>query len=107
MQKQSIKSNKIGNRECLSLPKETLQVSDKLTSSQKSVDFSQAPVQSSQLIEDKNQATVETLCSETFIQSNFEGALNFKVELENLKLQIMQKLKILFLMKLVHLKIAF
>ena len=93
MQKQSIKSNKIGNRECLSLPKETLQVSDKLTSSQKSVDFSQAPVQSSQLIEDKSQATVETLCSETFIQSNFEGALNFKVELENLKLQIIAEIK--------------
>ena len=28
VQKQSIKKNKIGNRECLSLPKETLQVSD-------------------------------------------------------------------------------
>ena len=93
MQKQSIKRNKIGNRECLSLPKETLQVSDKLTSGQKSVDCSQATVQSSQLIEDTSQATVETLCNETFIQSNFEGALNFQVELENLKLQIIAEIK--------------
>ena len=93
VQKQSVKRNKIGNRECLSLPKETLQVSDKLTSGQKSVDCSQATVQSSQLIEDTSQATVETLCSETFIQSNFEGALNFKVELENLKLQIIAEIK--------------
>ena len=53
-----------------------LQVSDKLTTDQKSVDCSQATVQSSQLIEDTCQATVQTLCSETFIQSNFEGALN-------------------------------
>ena len=96
MQKQSVKRNKIGNRECLSLPKETLQVSDKLTSGQKSVDCSQATVQSSQLIEDTSQATVETLCNETFIQSNFEGALNFKVALENLKLQIIAEIKDLF-----------
>ena len=93
MQKQSVKRNKIGNRECLSVPKETLQVSDKLTSGQKSVDCSQATVQSSQLIEDTSQATVEILCSETFIQSNFEGPLNFKVELENLKLQIIAEIK--------------
>ena len=93
VQKQSIKRNKIGNRECFSLPKETLQVSDKLTSAQKSVNCSQATVQSSQLIEDKSQETVETLCYETFIQSNFEGALNFKVELENLKLQIIAEIK--------------
>ena len=93
VQKQSIKRNKIGNRECLSLPKETLQVSDKLTSSQKSVDCSQATVQYSQLIEDTSQATVETLCSEKFIQSNFEGPLNLKVELENLKLQIIAESK--------------
>ena len=79
VQKQSIKRNKIGNRQCLSLPKETLQVSDKLTSAQKSVDCSQATVQSSQLTQDTSQETVETLCNETFIQSNFEGALNFKV----------------------------
>ena len=64
VQKQSFKRNKIGNWECLSLLKETLQVSDKLTSAQKSVDCSQATVQSSQLIEDTSQATVETLCSE-------------------------------------------
>ena len=64
-----------------------------MTSSQKSVDCSQATVQSSQLIEDTSQATVETLCNETFIQSNFEGALNFKVELENLKLQIIAEIK--------------
>ena len=70
-----------------------VQVSDKLTSAQKSVECSQATVQSSQLIEDKNQETVETLCDETFIQSNFEGALNFKVELENLKLQIIAEIK--------------
>ena len=44
VQKQSIKGNKTGNRECLSLPKEALQVSDKLTSGQKSVDCSQATV---------------------------------------------------------------
>ena len=31
--------------------------------------------------------------SETFIQSNFEGALNLKVELENLKLQIIAEIK--------------
>ena len=78
MQKQSIKR---------------LQVSDKLTFDQKSVDWSQATVQSSQLIEDTSQATVETLCSETFIQSNLEGALNIKVELENLKLQIIAEIK--------------
>ena len=40
-----------------------------------------------------HQATLETLCSETFIQSNFEGALNFKVDLENLKLQIIAETK--------------
>ena len=102
VQKQSIKRNKIGNRGRLSLPKETSQVSNKLTSGQKSVDCSQATVQYSQLIEDTSQATVETSCSETFIQSNFEGALNFKVELENLKLQVIAEIKILFLMKLVH-----
>ena len=33
------------------------------------------------VIEDTSQATVEALYSETFIQSNFEGALNLKVEL--------------------------
>ena len=38
-----------------------VQVSDKLTSAQKSVECSQATVQSSQLIEDTNQETVETL----------------------------------------------
>ena len=32
-------------------------------------------------------------CSETFIQSNFEGALTLKVELENLKLQIISEIK--------------
>ena len=93
MQKQSVKRNKIGNRECLSVPKETLQVSDKLTSDQKSVDCSQATVQSSQLIEDTSRATVETLCSETFIQSNSEGTLNINVEVENLKLQIIAEIK--------------
>ena len=84
MQKQSIKRNKIGNRECLSLPKETLQVSDQLISAPKSVDCSQATIQSSQLIEDAIQA---------FIQSNFEDALNFKVEQKNLKLQIIAEIK--------------
>ena len=68
VQKQSIKINKLGNWEYLSVPKETLQVSDKLTSDQKSVDCSQETVQSSQLIEDTSQATVETLCCETFVQ---------------------------------------
>ena len=95
----------------MSLPKETLQVSNELlTSGQKSVDYSQATVESSQLIEDSNQATVETLCSlcsETCALSNFEGDLNFKVELENLKLQIIADIKDLFLMKLVYLKIPF
>ena len=95
VQKQFIKRNKIGNRECFSLPKEILQVSDKLTSGQKSVDYSQATVQSSQLIEDTSQATAETLRSETFIQSNFKGALNLKVELENIKLQIIAEIKYL------------
>ena len=77
----------------MSLPQETLQDSDILTYGQKSVDCIQATVQSSQLIEDTNQATVETLCGETFIQSNFEGALNLKVELESLKLQIIAEIK--------------
>ena len=93
VQKQSVKRNKIGNRECLSLPKKTLQVGDKLTSCQTSVDCSQATVQSSELTVDTSQTTVETLCSEIFIQSNFEGALNLKVELENLKLQIIAEIK--------------
>ena len=95
LQTQFIKRNKISNRECLSLPKETLQVSDKLTSGQKSVDCSQATVQSSQLIEDTSEATVETLYSETFIQSNLDGALNLIVELEKLKLQIIAEIKYL------------
>ena len=57
----------------MSFPKETLQVSDEtLISGQKSVDCSQTTVQSSQLIEDTSQETVEPLCSETFIQSKFE-----------------------------------
>ena len=93
MQKQSIKRNKIGNQECLSLPKETLQVSDELTTGEKSVDCSQATEEHSQLIEDTSQATAETLRSETFIQSNFEGALNLKEELENLKLQTIAEIK--------------
>ena len=53
VQKQCIKRNKIGNRECLSLPKEALQISDKLTSAQKYVDCNQATVQSSKLIDNK------------------------------------------------------
>ena len=62
VQNQSVKRSKIGNRECLSLPKETLQVRRKiLTSGQKSVDSSQTTVESSQLIENSSQATVETL----------------------------------------------
>ena len=94
VQKESVKRNEIGNQECLFLPKETLQVSHKLlTSSQKSVDSSQITVESSQLIEDSSQATVETLCSEIFILSNFDSALNLKVELENLKLQIIAEIK--------------
>ena len=77
----------------MSLPKETLQVSNELlTSGQKSVDSSQTTVESSQLIEDSSQATVKTLFSETFTQSNFEGALNLKVELENLRLQIISEI---------------
>ena len=102
VQKQSVKRNKIGNRECLSLPKETLKVSHELLrSGQKFVDCSQATVESNQLIEDTesgqltedtSQATLETLCSDTFIQSDFEGVLNLKVELENLKLQIIAEI---------------
>ena len=92
----------------MSLPKETLQVSNELlTSGQKSVDYSQTTVESSQLIEKSSQATVDTLCSEKFALSNFEDDLNFKVELENLNYKLLQKLKILFLMKLVYLKIPF
>ena len=91
---ESVKRNKIGNRECLSLPKKTLQVSHELlTSGQKSVFSSQTTVESTQLIEDSSQATVETLCSETFTQSYFEGTLNLKVELEDLKLQIIAEIK--------------
>ena len=94
MQKQSVARNKIGNRECLSLLKETLQVSDKfLASGQRFVDCSQATVQSSPLIEDTSKVTVETLCSETIIQSNFEGALNLKVELEILQSKIITEIK--------------
>ena len=88
------KRNKIGNRECLSLPKETIQVSHELlTSGQKSVDCSQATAESDKLIEDSSQATVETLCNETFNQSNFKGALNLKVKLENLKYKIIAEIK--------------
>ena len=94
VQKQSVKRNKTENRECLSLPEKTLQVSHELlTFGQKSVDSSQTTVESSQLIEDSSQATVETLCSKTFTQSNFQGALNLKVQLENLKLQIIAGIK--------------
>ena len=95
IQKQSIKRKKIGNRECLSeLPKETLQVSREiLTSNQRSVDSSQTNVEPSHLVKDSSQPTVETLYSETITQSNFEGALNLKVELENLKLQIIAEIK--------------
>ena len=79
VQNQSVKRNKIENREYFSLPKETLQVSHKLlTSSQKSAGSSQTTVESCQLIEDSSQGTVETLCSEIFTQSDFEGALNLK-----------------------------
>ena len=75
----SIKRNKIGNRECLYLPKETLQLLTKLlTSSQKCVDSSQTAVESRQLIEDSSQETVETLRIETFTQPNFEGVLILK-----------------------------
>ena len=91
----------------LSLPKQILQVSDKLKSGQKSVDCSQATVQSSRLIEDASQVTVETLCSEAFIQSNFEGALNLKVEPENLKLQIIAEIKDLTFNKIISFKDCF
>ena len=78
----------------MSLPKETLQVSNELlTSDQKFVDSSETPVESSQLIEDSSQATVETLCSPTFTRWNLEDALNLKAELENLKLQIIAEIK--------------
>ena len=94
VQNQSVKRNKIGNRECLSLPKKTSQVSHELlTSGQKSVFSSQTTVESTQLIEDSSQATVETLRSEIFTQSYFEGTLNLKVELEDLKLQIIAEIK--------------
>ena len=73
VQNQSVKRNKIGNRECLSIPKETLQVSNKLlTCGQKSVDSIQKIVESGQLIEDSSYATVETLYSETFTQSTLK-----------------------------------
>ena len=89
VQEQSVKRSKFGNQKCLSLPKVTLQVSHELlTSGQKFVDCSHATVKSSQLIEDSSQATVEILCRQKFTQSNFEVALNLKVELEILKLQI-------------------
>ena len=71
----------------MSLPKETLQVSNELlTSDQKFVDSSETP-------EDSSQATVETLCSPTFTRWNLEDALNLKAELENLKLQIIAEIK--------------
>ena len=65
-----------------------------------SVDCSEGTVESSQSIEDTSQVTVERFCSERFIQSNFEGALNLNVDLENLKSQIVADIK--DLMKLVH-----
>ena len=92
----------------MSLPKETLRVSHEiLTSGQKSVDCSQATVESIQLIEDSSQATVEKLCSETFTQSNFEGALNLKVQLENLKLQIIAEIRDLIFNEIISFKIPF
>ena len=92
----------------MSLPKETLRVSHELlTSGQKSVDCSQATVESIQLIEDSSQATVEKLCSETFTQSNFEGALNLKVQLENLKLQIIAEIRDLIFNEIISFKILF
>ena len=92
----------------MSLPKETLRVSHELlTSGQKSVDCSQVTVESIQLIEDSSQATVEKLCSETFTQSNFEGALNLKVQLENLKLQIIAEIRDLIFNEIISFKIPF
>ena len=92
----------------MSLPKETLRVSHELlTSGQKSVDCSQATVESIQLIEDSSQATVEKLCSETFTQSNFEGALNLKVQLENLKLQIIAEIRDLIFNEIISFNIPF
>ena len=98
VQNQSVKRNNTGNPEGLSLPKETLKISHELlTSSQTSFDSSQTTVESCRLIEDSNQATFETLCSETFTQSNFEGALNLKVELQNLKFKVIVEIKDLIL----------
>ena len=92
----------------MSLPKETLRVSHELlTSGQKSVDCSQATVESIQLIEESSQATVEKLCSETFTQSNSEGALNLKVQLENLKLQIIAEIRDLIFNEIISFKIPF
>ena len=92
----------------MSLPNETLRVSHELlTSGQKSVDCSQVTVESIQLIEDSSQATVEKLCSETFTQSNFEGALNLKVQLENLKLQIIAEIRDLIFNEIISFKIPF
>ena len=108
VQKQFFKRSKIGNKEWLSLPKETLRVSHELlTAVQESVDCSQAIVESSQLIEDSSQATAERLCSETFTQSNFEGALNLKVQLENLKLQIIAEIRDLIFNEISSFKIPF
>ena len=47
------------------------------------------------------------MCIETFIQPNFEGVLNLKVGLENLKLQIIAEIKDLIFNEISSLKDSF
>ena len=54
---------------------------------------------------DTSQTAAERLGSKAFVQSNLQGALNLKVELENLKLQINAEIKDLIFNEISYLKI--
>ena len=99
---QSVKRNEVGNRECLSLPKESVQHdSETIEQKQTALDSIHATVEISCIYEivDSIQDTEESSQdNEKFTQyKNYEVSLNLKLELEHLKLQIVKKIKNLFI----------
>ena len=97
---QSVKRNEFGNRECLSLPKESVQHdSETIEQKQTALDSIHATVEFIHEIVDSIQDTEESSQdNEKFSQyKNYEVSLNLKLELEHLKLQTVKKIKNLFI----------
>ena len=93
---QSLKRDKVGNWECLSLPKESVQHDQEIIEqNQAAVDSSHATVESSHETVDSIQDTVG--CSqdnEAFTQyKTYEVGLDLRLELKHLKLQVVKEIK--------------